>query len=186
MVKDQPGIVQEVETGNVGGGGDIRCPLCGWTRRGRSLDVPLQSLLEHIRHRRGLPKLPLPVGLHAVPCLSWVVDPFRLVSEKLSDGRPKSQNRDLGHPAGGPGRGAFRFGNQCGKSCVHHSMQLVGTLSWSMVGLVDAAETGAARHRPPGTGGRPGRDEASGRCGNPAGGRARAGRGVPADSRAGR
>jgi len=27
------------------------------------------------------------------------------------------------------------FGNQSRKSCVHHSMQCVGTLSWSMVGL---------------------------------------------------
>lgn len=32
MVKDQPGALPEVETGNVGGGeGEIRCPLCAWT-----------------------------------------------------------------------------------------------------------------------------------------------------------
>jgi len=32
LVKDQPGSLPDVETGNIGGGeGEIRCPLCGWT-----------------------------------------------------------------------------------------------------------------------------------------------------------
>jgi hypothetical protein len=32
LVKDQPGTIPEAETGTTeGGGGDIRCPLCGWT-----------------------------------------------------------------------------------------------------------------------------------------------------------
>ena len=35
-----------------------------------------------------------------------------------------------------PRRPFSPFGNQCGKCCVHHSMQCVGTLSWSVVGLV--------------------------------------------------
>ena len=32
LVKDQPGLRPDVETGNVDGGvGEIRCPLCGWS-----------------------------------------------------------------------------------------------------------------------------------------------------------
>jgi hypothetical protein len=32
IIKDRPGAIPEVETGTTdGGGGDVRCPLCGWT-----------------------------------------------------------------------------------------------------------------------------------------------------------
>ena len=30
-VEDRPGTAPNAETGNLGGGGEIRCPLCGWT-----------------------------------------------------------------------------------------------------------------------------------------------------------
>jgi hypothetical protein len=30
VVEHQPAALQEAETGNVGGGGEIRCPLCAW------------------------------------------------------------------------------------------------------------------------------------------------------------
>ncbi len=36
LIKDLPGSLPEVETGNIGGGeGEIRCPLCGWAPEGK-------------------------------------------------------------------------------------------------------------------------------------------------------
>jgi RNA polymerase sigma-70 factor (ECF subfamily) len=60
--------------------------------------------------------------------------------------------------------------NQCGKSCVHHSMQLVGTLSWSMVGLAAPPKPARRSIDPPGPGGSQGGTKQPGTAAVPASG----------------
>jgi len=45
----------------------------------RPLALPMRQRMEHIRYRRGLPRLPAPVGWDAVPLLQPMVAAFGLV-----------------------------------------------------------------------------------------------------------
>jgi len=48
-----------------------------------SLDVQVPAFVEHVRYRRSVPQLHLPVGIHAVPGVPRVVAAFGVVSERV-------------------------------------------------------------------------------------------------------